>query len=83
MGKQISEENLKYYIKTFGCQMNERDSEKMAAALENKGFSPSLPQDADILMVNSCAVREKAEQKLYSFIGRLCIEKKKDAKLIV
>lgn len=83
MGKQISKENLKYYIKTFGCQMNERDSEKMAAALENKGYLSSLPQDADILMVNSCAVREKAEQKLYSFIGRLCLEKKKDAKLIV
>jgi tRNA-2-methylthio-N6-dimethylallyladenosine synthase len=83
MGKQISKENLKYYIKTFGCQMNERDSEKMAAILENKGYLSSLPQDADILMVNSCAVREKAEQKLYSFIGRLCLEKKKDAKLIV
>ncbi len=83
MGKQISKENLKYYIKTFGCQMNERDSEKMAAVLENKGYSPSPFKEADILIVNSCAVREKAEQKLYSCVGRLCAEKKKDAKVIV
>jgi tRNA-2-methylthio-N6-dimethylallyladenosine synthase len=85
MGKQISEKDIKkyYYIKTFGCQMNERDSEKMAAILENKGYLLSSLQDADILIVNSCAVREKPEQKLYSFIGRLIHEKKKDAKLIV
>ncbi len=62
---------MKYYIKTFGCQMNERDSEKIEAILQEKGYEKSSIFEADIVIVNSCAVREKSEKKIFSEIGRI------------
>jgi len=62
---------MKYYIKTFGCQMNERDSEKIEAILQEKGYQKSNILEADIVIVNSCAVREKSEKKIFSEIGRI------------
>ncbi len=62
---------MKYYIKTFGCQMNERDSEKIEAILQEKGYQNSNILEADIVIVNSCAVREKSERKIFSEIGRI------------
>ncbi len=62
---------MKYYIKTFGCQMNERDSEKIEAILQEKGYQKSNILEADIVIVNSCAVREKSERKIFSEIGRI------------
>ncbi|MBN2266003.1 MAG: tRNA (N6-isopentenyl adenosine(37)-C2)-methylthiotransferase MiaB [Candidatus Aminicenantes bacterium] len=63
---------LKAYVRTFGCQMNENDSEHIAGVLAGAGAAPAAgPEDADIVVVNSCAVRLKSEEKLYSFLGRL------------
>ena len=62
----------KFYIKTFGCQMNIYDSARMAAALETLGYQQTTKQDeADIILLNTCHIREKAAEKLYSEIGRL------------
>lgn len=62
----------KLYIKTFGCQMNEYDSAKMAEALAHShGLRlTDMPEQADVLLLNSCSIREKASEKLFSDIGR-------------
>ncbi|MCX5811791.1 MAG: tRNA (N6-isopentenyl adenosine(37)-C2)-methylthiotransferase MiaB [Proteobacteria bacterium] len=63
---------MKFYIETLGCQMNEHDSEKMAHLLRIAGYEHiDNAQEADIVIVNTCCVREKAEQKFYSLMGRL------------
>jgi len=62
---------MKYYIKTFGCQMNERDSEKIESILQENGYEKAGIKEADIVIVNSCAVREKSEKKIFSEIGRI------------
>ncbi|MGH8489031.1 MAG: tRNA (N6-isopentenyl adenosine(37)-C2)-methylthiotransferase MiaB, partial [Gammaproteobacteria bacterium] len=61
----------KLYIKTFGCQMNEYDSSRIVAALEEShGFSKTEdPAEAHVLIVNTCSVREKAQEKLFSQLG--------------
>lgn len=62
----------RYYLKTFGCQMNVADSAGFADVLEARGFEPTGdPADADIALVNTCTVREKAEEKAYAFLGIL------------
>lgn len=61
-----------FHIITFGCQMNEHDSERMAGILERQGYAPTAtPEDADMIILNTCSIREKAEQKFYSELGRL------------
>ncbi len=61
-----------YHIITFGCQMNEHDSERMAGILEGRGYSPaSGAEGAEMVVLNTCSIREKAEQKFYSELGRL------------
>jgi tRNA-2-methylthio-N6-dimethylallyladenosine synthase len=61
---------LRYYIWTFGCQMNKADSAKLAAGLDRLGHQAAdAPEDADLLVVNSCAVREHAEQRASSKLG--------------
>jgi tRNA-2-methylthio-N6-dimethylallyladenosine synthase len=62
----------KLYIKTMGCQMNEYDSDKMADVLrESHGYELSeKPDDADLLLVNTCSIREKAQEKVFSELGR-------------
>ncbi|MDP2305790.1 MAG: tRNA (N6-isopentenyl adenosine(37)-C2)-methylthiotransferase MiaB [Pseudomonadota bacterium] len=65
------------YIKTFGCQMNEYDSGKMRAQLAPAGFVPTDDvDDADLVIVNTCSIRDKPEQKLHSFLGRILPQKK-------
>ena len=61
----------RYYIKTFGCQMNEYDSTRMGDVLgAGAGLQPTdNPADADVLLMNTCSVREKAEDKVYSLLG--------------
>jgi len=62
----------KYLIETFGCQMNFHDSERMAGLLEQAGFeSTQDAADADVLVINTCSVRERAEEKLYTRLGEL------------
>lgn len=59
------------YIETFGCQMNVSDSEKVAALLRGEGYAPTQDSSAaDLIIVNTCSVREKAEHKVYSYLGR-------------
>jgi tRNA-2-methylthio-N6-dimethylallyladenosine synthase len=61
----------KVFVHTFGCQMNESDSERMVELLGRHAFSrAATPDDADVILLNTCAVREKAEQKLLSALGR-------------
>src|SRR5512136_3130202 len=65
----------KYLIETFGCQMNFHDSERMAGLLEAAGYEPtSEAADADVIVLNTCTVREKAEDKVLSRIGELRLE---------
>jgi tRNA-2-methylthio-N6-dimethylallyladenosine synthase len=65
----------KYLIETFGCQMNFHDSERMAGLLEQAGFEPADESaDADLVVINTCSVRERAEDKLYSRLGELRVE---------
>ncbi len=62
----------KVYLETFGCQMNVSDSERVATSLAASGFEvTSNEKSADIILINTCSVRDKAEQKLYSRIGRV------------
>ena len=63
----------KLYIKTFGCQMNEYDSDKMADVLNvTEGLVPtSTPDDADVILFNTCSVREKAQEKVFHDLGRV------------
>jgi len=60
------------FIKTFGCQMNVYDSERMSEALQSQGYvETSEPADADLAILNTCHIREKAAEKVYSDLGRL------------
>src|SRR5438876_7306138 len=62
----------KYLIETFGCQMNVHDSERMAGLLEQAGFEATdEAADADVVVINTCSVRERAEEKLYTRLGEL------------
>ncbi len=62
----------KYLIETFGCQMNAHDSERMAGLLEQAGYEPTLDSaDADVVVINTCSVRERAEEKLFTRLGEL------------
>ncbi|HVE76211.1 MAG TPA: tRNA (N6-isopentenyl adenosine(37)-C2)-methylthiotransferase MiaB [Actinomycetota bacterium] len=64
--------NKTYWIKTFGCQMNEHDSERMAGLLEVQGYRPApSPDGADVVIFNTCAIRENADMKLYGNLGRI------------
>ena len=62
----------KLFIKTYGCQMNVYDSERMAEALAPSGYTKaSDPAEADLILLNTCHIREKAAEKVYSELGRL------------
>jgi len=79
----VEEISKKLFIKTFGCQMNEYDSEKMRALLA-EGYSPTEELSAaDLVIVNTCSVREKGEQKLFSLLGELRDIKKEKPSLII
>jgi tRNA-2-methylthio-N6-dimethylallyladenosine synthase len=72
------------YIKTFGCQMNERDSEIIEQLLAQEGYvSIDVPEGADVILVNTCSIREKAEQKVFSLLGSLREEKKRNPSLLL
>jgi tRNA-2-methylthio-N6-dimethylallyladenosine synthase len=61
-----------YFIRTFGCQMNEHDSERLAGMLEADGYSAvSDPEDAQVVLFNTCCIRENADQRLYGNLGRM------------
>ncbi len=74
----------RYYIQTFGCQMNVHDSERMAGMLDALGYAPTeTPAEADVLLMNTCAVRERPEQKLYTELGQLRLLKANKPDLVI
>lgn len=73
-----------YYIATFGCQMNEHDSEKLSGMLSNMGYSQTENMsESDLVIYNTCCVRENAEQKVYGHLGPLKHMKRENPELIV
>ena len=66
-----------YHVVTFGCQMNKADSERMAGVLDDMGMvSVEDPNQADLVLYNTCTIRDNAEQKVYSYLGRQAKRKK-------
>lgn len=73
-----------YFIYTFGCAMNEYDTERIAAALEAKGYIPSNKvEDSDFVLLNTCSVREKPQVKILSYLGQIRLLKEKNPNMIV
>jgi len=73
-----------YFIKTLGCQMNVHDSERIAGILEGEGYVPAEDIDgAGLVVVNTCSIREKADQKFFSELGKLCRAKRSRPELRV
>ncbi|MBD2013351.1 tRNA (N6-isopentenyl adenosine(37)-C2)-methylthiotransferase MiaB [Microcoleus sp. FACHB-53] len=78
----MSTSRRRYHITTFGCQMNKADSERMAGILEDMGFEWSQdPNDANLVLYNTCTIRDNAEQKVYSYLGRQAKRKHEQADL--
>lgn len=68
----MADDGKKVFVKTYGCQMNVYDSERMAAALGARGYGAAAsPEEADLILLNTCHIREKAAEKVYSELGRL------------
>ena len=75
---------MKYYIHTYGCQMNIHDSEKIAGILRDMGYDEcNSPEEADVVVFNTCCIRETAEKKIYGHIGQMKKLKRKKPNLIV
>jgi tRNA-2-methylthio-N6-dimethylallyladenosine synthase len=73
-----------FHIITYGCQMNEHDSEHMAGLLRTLGYSQSgSPENADVVLLNTCSIREKAAHKLYSRLGKLRPLKQKNPGMVI
>ena len=74
---------LTYHISTFGCQMNFKDSEKLAGILEEIGYVETDTEQADFVLLNTCTVRENANQKVYGHLGILKNYKKKNPHMLI
>ena len=75
--------NLKYYILTMGCQLNENDSEKLCGMMEQMGYLQTEQyQEADLVLFNTCCVRENAEDRLFGKLGELKKVKEKRGTII-
>jgi tRNA-2-methylthio-N6-dimethylallyladenosine synthase len=85
MDSSIKNLPKKVFIKTFGCQMNEYDSSRMADLLSSSEgmVETQTPDDADVILLNTCSVREKAEEKVFSHLGRFIPLKEKNPNLII
>jgi tRNA-2-methylthio-N6-dimethylallyladenosine synthase len=74
----------RFFIETWGCQMNELDSQRLAGQLLTDGYLPAAAaEDADVILLNSCSVREKAEQKAYSRLGEYRLLKRQRPGLVI
>src|SRR4051794_40753743 len=74
----------RFYIQTFGCQMNVADTERMTALLERAGGEAvATPDEADVILLNTCSVRERPEHKVYSRLGELRKLKKQNPDLLI
>ncbi len=68
----MTEPSRTYFVRTFGCQMNEHDSERIAGLLEADGMrAVDRAEDADVVVLNTCTIRENADNKLYGHLGHL------------
>ena len=84
MKKKDKSENKLFFISTFGCQMNEEDSEKLSGMLKNIGYSRTeTKEEAGIILYNTCCVRENAENKVFGNLGQLKALKRKNPDLII
>ena len=73
-----------FHVITFGCQMNQHDSERISEVLTSAGWTPeSDPERADLVLLNTCSVREKAEHKLRSEVGRVALVKERRPELLI
>ena len=68
-----------YEVRTYGCQMNVHDSERLSGSLEAAGYVPADGAEPDIVVINTCAVRENADNKLYGNLGHLAGVKRRHA----
>jgi tRNA-2-methylthio-N6-dimethylallyladenosine synthase len=74
----------KVYIETFGCQMNVADTERAATGLRQAGYELcASPDTADVVLLNTCSVRERAERKVYTRIGEVRAARPNDRNLVV
>jgi tRNA-2-methylthio-N6-dimethylallyladenosine synthase len=64
-----------YEVRTYGCQMNSHDSERLSGLLEDAGYLPGVPGETDVVVFNTCAVRENADNKLYGNLGTMLAKK--------
>src|SRR6516164_6489353 len=72
LGLAQAPERGTFFIETFGCQMNDHDSEKVAGVLMARGYRPvEDPAEADLVLYNTCSIREKAAQKVFSHLGAI------------
>jgi tRNA-2-methylthio-N6-dimethylallyladenosine synthase len=72
----------RYHVTTFGCQMNKADSERMAGILDGMGYTfVEEPNDADLILYNTCTIRENAEHKVYSYLGKQAKRKQQNPNL--
>lgn len=78
----MTQTHRRYHITTFGCQMNKADSERMAGILEDMGLEfVADPNQADLILYNTCTIRDNAEQKVYSYLGRQAKRKQEQPNL--
>ena len=77
-------ENNKYYIETYGCQMNVYDSELVAGLLEKCGYQETkVIHNADVIFLNTCAIREKAEETIHNKLNNIAHLKRKNPKIML
>ena len=81
--KKENKRDLTFYVETFGCQMNARDSEKLRGILEDIGFIRTDSEEADIVLYNTCTVRENANIRVYGRLGHLKTLKKNNPDMII
>src|SRR5579872_3782806 len=80
----MTNSTMRFYIQTYGCQMNVADSDRMAALLEQGGAIPvESPEAADVILLNTCSVRERPEHKVYSRLGELRRLKRQNPGLVI
>ena len=74
----------KFYIRTYGCQMNEHDTEVMAGIFTTLGYEPTFStEEADVILLNTCAIRENAENKVFGELGHLKSLKRRNPDLLI
>ncbi|MCK5942200.1 MAG: tRNA (N6-isopentenyl adenosine(37)-C2)-methylthiotransferase MiaB [Planctomycetes bacterium] len=74
----------KYHLTSYGCQMNKLDSELVETKLQQRGYAPAdAEQDADVVLINTCSVRQHAEDRVWSKLGKLRVRKRTEPQLVV